>query len=209
MIDFVFKNASPFLVSMAKYAINTPTRIYHFLGQTAHETDGFTRFEENLNYTAASLKVKFAAFRLNPGLADKYGRTAKQKANQVMIANIAYGNRMGNGASTTGDGWKFRGRGLIHLTGRANYEAYKKHSGIDVVSNPNLASRLDIAIDIACWFWSRNKLNAYADKNDSKGLTKIINGGSNGLTDRISKTNYFRETKVSIDVLKKKNQESL
>ncbi|MFC7774093.1 glycoside hydrolase family 19 protein [Flavobacterium sp. GCM10027622] len=208
MIDFVYKNAGTFLVSMARNGINTPIRIYHFLGQTAHETNGFTRFEESLNYSAASLKVKFTAFSSNPGLADKYGRTTKQKANQIMIANIAYANRMGNGSVNSGDGWKFRGRGLIHLTGRANYEAYKKYSGIDVVSNPELASRLDIAIDIACWFWSKNKLNTYADRNDSTGLTKIINGGSNGLKDRISKTNYFKETKVSIDVLKKKNQAS-
>lgn len=206
MIDFVYRNAGPFLVSFTKYSINTPLRINHFLGQTSHETEGFTRFEENLNYKPASLKEKFSAFKKNPHLADKYGRTLKQKANQIMIANIAYSNRMGNGSVSSGDGWKFKGRGLIHLTGRANYEAYKKYSGIDVVSNPDLAARLDIAIDIAAWFWSRNKLNIYADKNNVTQLTEVINGGSNGLADRISKTNYFKETKINLDVLKKKNQ---
>lgn len=209
MIDFIYKNAGAFYVSMSKYSINTPLRISHFLGQIAHESEGFTKLVENLNYRADILKTKFEAFKKNPGLADKYGRTTKQKANQIMIANIAYGNRMGNGTIASGDGWKFRGRGLIHLTGRNNYEAYKKHSGIDVVSNPDLASRIDIAIDIACWFWYRNKLNVYADRNNSTTLTEIINGGSNGLSDRISKTNYFKESALTLDVLKKKNQESI
>lgn len=208
MIDFVYKNAGLFLTNLTKYSINTPSRIFHFLGQTAHETGEFTRFEENLNYSVSSLKAKFGAFQANPALANKYGRTSRQKANQVMIANIAYGNRMGNGPASSGDGWKFRGRGLIHLTGRANYEAFKRHSGIDVVSNPDLASRLDIAITVACWFWKVKNLNAYADKNNITGITKIINGGQNGLSDRISKTNYFKETKVSLEELKKKNQES-
>lgn len=160
---------------MMKYAINTPLRIAHFLGQLAHESANFNAVEEKISYAAAQRK---------------------------------YQNHKYLGNKLPGDGYRFRGRGLIQLTGRNNYQKYKDYSGIDIITNPDLASRLDISIDIACWYWvygsSWGNLNKFADKDDIKRITLGINGGDTGLEDRILKTQAFKKENLTLDVLKKK-----
>ena len=149
----------------------------------------------------------FGTNQISVAQANLYGRTAKHKANQEAIANIVYGGNWGKinlGNTQLGDGWRFRGRGLIQLTGRANYQAYKEYSGHDVIANPDLASRPDIAIDIAGWFWSvRFKLNPIADKNNINSITEKINGGLTNLTERVKQLNYYI-TVDTMGILKKK-----
>ncbi len=211
MTSFISVNNDFFLKSFLKYGINTPLRIAHFLAQLAHESSNFTRMEENLNYTPQGL-MSTSPFnaKLTREQANKYGRTAQHPANQKMIANIAYANKNGNGNAASGDGWKYRGRGLIQLTTKGNYIAYKKYSSHDVVNNPDLLLRIDIAIDCAAWYWvygtSSGNLNKYADSNFIKRITEAINGFTNGLADRIKKFKYFKAQNISIELLKKKTK---
>ena len=206
-MNFLMTNSITFLSIFKKYAINTPRRIAHFLAQVHEESGGYIKFNESLNYTPQGLIKTFGTNQISVAQANLYGRTTKQKANQEAIANIVYGGNWGKvnlGNTQLGDGWRFRGRGLIQLTGRANYQAYKDYSGHDVIANPDLASRPDIAIDIAGWFWSvRFKLNPIADKNNINSITKKINGGLTNLTERVKQLNYY----IAIDtmgILKKK-----
>lgn len=218
MIDFVYNNAGLLLKYFPKYGIITPNRISHFLGQLAHESLNFTRVEENLNYSVELLLKKFGRDRISSADAKKYGRIdGVQKANKIAIANIIYGGSFGLknlGNKYEGDGYKFRGRGYIQMTGRKNYEDFSKWSGIDVVSNPDLVLKPEIAFLASIWFWvignrEKTNLNKYADKNLLTTITRIINGGTNGLTDRKEKTTYFKSQGITLDTLKKKNQESL
>ena len=162
--------------------IDTKNRVAGFIAQCAHESGGFTIFSENLNYSAKGLMSVFKKYFPSESLANEYARKPEK------IANKVYANRMGNGPESSGDGWKYRGRGIIQLSGKANYEAFSKYSGIDVVNNPDLlATDISVAIKSAIWFWNKNKLNSYCDKGDFIGLTKRINGGLNGLKDRQDK----------------------
>ena len=198
------------MAAFTKYGINTPLRIAHFLGQTAEETGGFKVFSENLNYRPAVLLEKFntKSIRITPAEANKYGKTNTQKANPEMIANIIYGRAWGKanlGNIAFGDGWKYRGRGILQLTGRKAYTEYSKFSGRDLVSNPDLASDPEISIDIAGWFWSvLKKVNVSADKNDIKAVTKSVNGGNINIDKRIAYTKEAANLNISIDSLKKK-----
>ncbi|MEN9928309.1 MAG: hypothetical protein RLZZ231_230, partial [Bacteroidota bacterium] len=143
-MDFLLSNSTPLLRAFKKYAINTPKRIAHFLAQIHEETGGFVKLSENLNYSPAGLMKTFGTNQISPAQANQYGRMVNRKANQEAIANIVYGGEWGKknlGNTQVGDGWRFRGRGLIQITGRANYQAYKNYSGFDVVSNPDLALR--------------------------------------------------------------------
>ena len=172
-----------------KFDISTPERQACFLGQCAHESGGFTALSENLNYSASSLcRVWPKRF---PTVAD--GQNCER--NPQKIANRVYANRMGNGDEESGEGYAYRGRGLIQLTGKANYEACGAALGVDLVSNPDLVATPEYAALSAGWFWSKNKLNAYADKNDMEGLTKKINGGTHGIEDRVART------QLALDVL--------
>ncbi|WP_394760072.1 glycoside hydrolase family 19 protein [Flavobacterium sp.] len=149
-------------------------------------------------------------------IAHFLGQLAHESANfsadvekiTVKDAQRKYQNHKYLGNKLAGDGYKFRGRGLIQLTGRGNYQRYKDYSGVDIVSNPDLASRLDISIDIACWYWTRGSswgnLNKFADKDSIKSVTIGVNGGTNGLEDRTIKTNYFKAQKITLELLKKK-----
>lgn len=211
MISTVYANAGLFLKYFSKFGITTPLRIAHFLGQIAHESRSFTKLTENLNYRPIALMTLSGfAGRFTQEQANKLGFIpGKQKANQVEIANIAYGSRLGNRGYLSGDGWKFRGRGYKQLTGRYNYQKFKEWSGIDVVSNPDLVSTPEIAMLTAVWFWDKGNptgksLNILADKNNIELVTKGINGGINGLKDRILKTKFFQQEKITLDVLKKK-----
>ena len=167
---------------LSSSGIDTKERVNMFLAQCGHESAGFTRFNENLNYSAKALKGVFGRYFLDDKIASEYERKPEK------IANRVYANRMGNGSENSGDGWKYRGRGILQLTGKANYEAFYKETGIDVINNPDLLSTdLSVAIKSAIWFWNKNKLNHYCDNDDFIGLTKRINGGLNGLKDRQDK----------------------
>lgn len=162
--------------------INTKERVCMFLAQCGHESGGFTLTVENLNYGAKGLLSTFPKYFKNANEAILYERKPEK------IANKVYANRMGNGPESSGDGWKYRGRGFIQLTGKSNYEAFSKDMDIDAVNNPDLVKDdLSIAIRSAVWFWNKNNLNTYCDKGDFIGLTKRINGGVNGLPDREAK----------------------
>ena len=164
---------------MEKFAINTPLRLAHFLAQCGHESGGFKAVQENLNYSSDGLKKIFPKYF--PGnLAESYAR------NPEKIASKVYGGRMGNG-------FKFRGRGYIQLTGKDNYTAFAKAINEDTVANPDLvATKYPLAS--AAWFFSKNGLNAIADKGADDAtvtsVTKRVNGGTIGLADRIK---HFKE----------------
>ena len=164
--------------------IDTKERVSMFLAQCGHESGGFTVFTENLNYSAKGLRGTFPKYFPDDATAVAYERKPEK------IANKVYANRMGNGPESSGDGWKYRGTGLIQLTGKSNFETFSKDSGINIVTDPEaIRTDLSIAIRTAIWFWNKNNLNKHADNKDVKTATKIINGGFNGLDDRIKKFN--------------------
>src|SRR5574344_1094965 len=136
--------------------INTKERVCMFLAQCGHESGGFTIYNENLNYSANGLRSVFKKYFSTYDLANQYARKPEK------IANKVYANRIGNGSESSGDGWKYRGRGMIMITVKSNYQEFSKYSGIDVVNNPDLLSNdLVVSIKSAIWFWTKNKLNAY------------------------------------------------
>lgn len=169
------------------YDINTPQRIAAFLAQCGHESGGWTVFEENLNYSAKGLMGIFKKYFQTEDLANAYQRQPEK------IANRVYANRMGNGPEESGDGFKFRGRGPIQLTGKANYTSFAKdmfENWEEVVSNPDWVTYdKDFALMSAIWFWNKNGLNKEADAGDIKTMTRKINGGYIGLEDRIKHYN--------------------
>lgn len=159
--------------------IDTKERVNMFLAQCGHESGGFTRFTEGLNYSAKGLLGTFPKYFPDLKTALSYERQ-KEK-----IANRVYANRMGNGPESSGDGWKYRGFGFIQLTGKDNFNIFSKDTGIDIVTNPeSIRDDLSLAIRTAIWFWNKNNLNKFADAKDILGATKKINGGTNGLEDR-------------------------
>ena len=167
--------------ALVKFNINTPLRINHFLAQVLHESGNFVYAKENLNYSAAGLATTFKKYFLTEAAAVPYARQPDK------IANKVYGGRMGNDPETSGDGAKFKGRGWIQLTGRDNYTALTKATGVDFVTNPELLETFEYAALSAGWFWDKAGLNALADKDDLLAITKKINGGTNGLDDRKAK----------------------
>lgn len=164
--------------SFDKYEINTVNRAAGFLAQCGHESAGFTVLQENLNYSAEGLNKIFKKYFPTLDSAKPYAR------NPEKIANKVYGGRMGNGPESSGDGYKFRGRGAIQLTGRDNYTQFAKAVGLTVDEAVEDLNTLDGAIESACWFWKKNGLNAICDKDDIVTMTKRINGGTIGLDDR-------------------------
>lgn len=171
---------------MEKFAINTPLRLAHFLAQCGHESGGFKAVQENLNYSAKGLLDIFSKY-FNATTAAQYARKPE------MIAAKVYGSRMGNGDENSKEGYKFRGRGYIQLTGKDNYSSFAKSIGEDTVANPDLVSS-KYPLASAAWFFSKNKLNALADKGADDAtvtlVTKRVNGGTIGLPDRIK---HFKE----------------
>lgn len=165
------------LAAMARFEVNTPLRQAAFLAQLGHESGGLTAVEENLNYSAEALQRVFKKYFPTPEIAAKYARQPQR------IANRVYANRMGNGDEASGDGWRYRGRGPIQLTGKANYEAAGKAMGLDLVGNPLSVAEPRIGSLVAGWFWSTNNLNKFADKDDNKSVSKIINTGSTKAAD--------------------------
>jgi putative chitinase len=166
---------------LPNYEIDGLERVSAFISQCAHESGNFAFLKENLNYRWESLRRVFPKYFPNDELAKKYAH------NQQAIASRVYANRMGNGDEASGDGWKYCGRGLIQLTGYNNYKKFADYVELDVDDLPEYLTTFDGAIHSACWFWEINNLNKFADSNDLRGLTRAINGGYNGLEDRISK----------------------
>jgi putative chitinase len=170
-----------FLDYLPKYGIDTELRLAGFLSQTAYESSYWRTFTENLNYTAARLLVVFPKYFKSKAQAAEYDRKPEK------IANYVYGNRLGNGDPSSGDGWKFRGRGAIQCTGKYNYgELSKWMFGFPEAlwNNPDLVAKTDGVIMSAIWYWTEHGLNELADKKDVAGMTKRINGGTHGLTTR-------------------------
>ena len=193
--DVAAKWLAPIQVTCEKYQINTKQRIAGFLSQCAHESGGFTLLEENLNYRAATLAAcwpnRFA--ELGPDKKPKRDPKGALIPTKValsiekkpeLIANMVYSSRMGNGPAESGDGFAFIGRGLKQLTGKDNYTRCGKALEVDFVSNPKLLLEPKYASLSAGWFWSANKCDQFADSGDIQGLTKRINGGLIGLSDR-------------------------
>lgn len=173
---------------LPKYAIDPTLRLAAFLAQCGHESDGFTDLTENLNYSADAL----AATWPNRYAVDSKAKTktpndlAKRLARHPeAIANNCYANRMGNGPEASGDGWRFRGYGPIQGTGRALREQFAKSIGKSLEESEAYLLTVEGGIEFACWFWVKVKnLNPLADAGDMLGMTKLINGGTNGLADR-------------------------
>ena len=171
------------------YDINTPKRIAAFVAQCAHESGGFMVLKENLNYKPATLRKIFPKYFPTDELAQDYcNRPNRQEA----IANKVYASRMGNGDESSGDGWRFCGRGLIQLTGRSNYQSFADSLEMNINDVPAYLATFEGAAQSACWFWETNKLNEFADKGKDgiANLTKRINGGYIGLEDRIKHYNH-------------------
>jgi putative chitinase len=160
---------------MNRYGIVGTPRVAAFIAQVGHESGQLTRLVENLNYSAEGLMKTW------PSRFDFVRATATAR-NPEQIANIVYADRMGNTAS--GDGWKYRGRGLIQVTGRANYAACGEALGLDLINHPELLEQPQYAAMSAAWLWSANGLNTLADAGDLTKITQRINGGTNGLADR-------------------------
>jgi putative chitinase len=178
--------------AMAYYKL-TPIRAAHFFAQTSHETGGFKAFSENLNYSSQGLQGIFGKYF--PGnLEESYARQPEK------IANRVYASRMGNGDEASGDGWKYRGRGALQLTGKSNYEAFSKYlNKPEIITTPDLVATT-YAFESAMFFFDRNKLwdicDKGVDKNAILALTKRINGGTHGLADREEKTfKYYQFVK--------------
>jgi len=168
--------------TIAKFELNTPLRLAHFLAQAGHESGGFKAVNENLNYGAKGLLGIFKKYFPTEAKAALYERKPEK------IANLVYGGRMGNGDEATGDGYKFRGRGYIQLTGRDNYVAFSKAINEDLTMNPDLVATKYPLLS-AAWFFHKNGLHKIADGGATDAVvtsvTKRVNGGTIGLEDRI------------------------
>ena len=171
-----------------KFEINTPLRLAHFLAQAGHESGGFRAVNENLNYGAKGLRGIFGKYFKDDATAAAYERKPEK------IANVVYASRMGNGDKASGDGWKFRGRGYIQLTGKSNYTAFDQVVEESIVDNPDLvATKYPLAS--AAWFFHKNGLQKIADEGATDAVvtkvTKKVNGGTIGLPDRIKHFNEY------------------
>jgi len=164
---------------LPKYGIDTPLRLSAFLSQCGHESMGLMAIEENLNYSQSALLNVFGKY-FTAELAANYARKPE------LIANRVYANRMGNGPEKSGDGWRYRGRGVIQLTGKNNYQKFAEFLGQDLDYVMGYLTTYKGALESACWYWHTNGLNRFADEQDMRELTRRINGGYNGLEDRIN-----------------------
>ena len=179
--DIVAEFVQPLNEVMDFYEINTPQRISMFLAQVGHESAGMTARRENLNYSAQGLNKIFPKYFIRAGRdANLYAKKPEK------IANVVYANRMGNGNEASGDGYRYRGRGLIQLTGKSNYEAFASDMEMSLDEATAWLDTAEGAAWSAGWFWDSRELNNWADKGDVLTVTKKINGGTIGLEDRKS-----------------------
>lgn len=174
--------------TIAKFELNTPNRLAHFLAQAAHESGSFKAVSENLNYGAKGLRGIFGKYFPTDALAASYERKPEK------IANRVYGGRMGNGPEASGEGWKFRGRGYIQLTGKDNYKLFDAVVPENLLENPDLVATKYPLLS-AAWFFHKNGLHKIADEGTTDAvvtkITKRVNGGTHGLEDRLSKFKTF------------------
>lgn len=171
----------PIDAAMAEFGIDSTDDQAMFIAQIGHESGGFARIVENLNYSAEGLLATFGKY-FDAESAQKYGRTAEHPANQQAIANIVYANRMGNGYPGSNDGWNYRGRGLIQITGHDNYRGCGTGLKTNLLLFPQLLEQDDYAARSAAWFYAAK--GCLKHTGDIKAVTKIINGGTNGFDDR-------------------------
>jgi len=173
--------------TIAKFELNTPLRLAHFLAQAGHESGGFKAVNENLNYGAKGLLGIFKKYFPTEEKAKLYERKPEK------IANLVYGSRMGNGPEASGEGWKFRGRGYIQLTGKDNYKAFDAVVAESIIDNPDLVATKYPLLS-AAWFFHKNGLHKIADQGATDAVvtsvTKRVNGGTIGIADRIK---HFKE----------------
>ena len=175
-----------------RFAINTPARIAGFMGQAMHETGGLRTMTENLNYHMEAL------MRVWPSRFPDIDTAAQYHRQPEKIANKVYADRMGNGAPDTGEGWKYRGRGIFGLTGKNNYTAAGEELGVDLLTDPDQVAQPRMAALTAGWYWSKNKMNELADKNDIGAMGRVVNIGPaartqegripHGASDRLART---------------------
>lgn len=182
-------NELPLVIST--FNIDNPVRIAHFIAQAAHESGDFKYKEENLNYSAEGLIKVFPKYFPTLDLAKQYAR------NPEKIASKVYASRMGNGNELSKEGYKYRGRGVIQLTGKLNYTEFDKVVTDNVLNNPDIVAT-KYYLQSGAWFWSRNKLNEVADLGVEKEVivkvTKKINGGTHGLDSRIQLFNKYYQS---------------
>lgn len=178
---------------VSKYNIDEPLRLAHFLAQLAHESGNFTAVVENLNYSSDGLLKTFPKYFKDRATADQYAR------NPQKIGSRVYANRMGNGDEASGDGFKYRGRGYLQLTGKDNYKAFSAFIGQDCVADPTLVANR-YPMDSAVWFFDVNKIWDICDKGAGedvvKAVTRKVNGGLNGIDDRLKKFNLYNSLLV-------------
>lgn len=175
---------------LPRYNINTPERVVGFVTQCAHESNNFRTLEENLNYSVSALLRVFPRYFGNPPKRNPnlYARNPEKLANYVYMD--MYRSRAGAlGNTRPGDGWRFRGRGIKQITGRNNFNAFGRTVGMTAEQAADYVATKKGAIESACWFWSTNNLNRFADRRDINGLSRAINGGTIGLTDRVNRWN--------------------
>ena len=171
----------PLISAFERFEINTPERQAAFIGQCAHESANFKTLQENLNYSAKGLNATWPSRFPSEDAAQPFHRQPEK------IANKVYSGRMGN--LDEGDGWKYRGRGLIQLTGKDNYRLASDALGVDFIADPDLVLTKEYAALTAAWYWNKRSLNKEADAKDFTGMTKKINGGTIGIADRVAHIN--------------------
>lgn len=173
---------------LPEHGIDSGPRLWMFLAQCGHESAGFTVFQENLNYSRDALLRVFPKY-FTPEMASRYAR------NPVAIANRVYANRMGNGDEASGDGWRYRGKGPIQITGKDNTTAFLDmyFDGYDPDVAPDELLKPEVGIAAACWFWNSRNLNKWSDEEDIVKVTKLINGGTHGLDDRRNRYAFIKK----------------
>ncbi|MEK7728076.1 MAG: glycoside hydrolase family 19 protein [candidate division KSB1 bacterium] len=181
----------PLQSAMNEFAVNTPKREAAFLAQIAHESGELTIFAENLNYSANGLMATWPKRFPDLATAQKYER------NPEKLANYVYASRVGNGNEASGDGWKFRGRGPIQITGRENYQKYGSRLNVDLINNADRAAAPEVGFRVAGLYWKENGLNELADSEMFETITKRINGGLKGLEER---KHYYARAKTVLGV---------
>lgn len=189
------KFLEPLNRAMDVYDINTPMRMAHFICQIAYESGNLKNVSEKLNYSAQGLRNTFPRY-FKTADANVYAHKPMQ------IANRVYADRMGNGNEASGDGWKYRGRGLIQVTGRENYRKYGYivSPQIDPEKNPDALTNPTWAADSAGWYWKAHHLNERADRDEHTIITKIINGSTATAPKRLP---YLRNAKIALGLIKK------
>jgi putative chitinase len=174
----------PINQTLARFSIDTPNEVASFLAQIGHESGSLKRVIENLNYSASGLAATWPSRYRDRATGNPNRKALALHRKPIAIANDAYANRMGNGDAASGDGWRYRGRGLIQITGKNNYTKCGQFLGVDLISKPDLLGLAEYAALSAGWFWHVNGLDQLDDDLCVLAETKRINGGTNGLADR-------------------------